>query len=156
MRNAMPAALHRLDAIYIVVADHCCARFFTAAVPEAPLVELRALINPELHQHEGGLVSDHAGSLNSGLRRGGHTAGHDNTTRQHLAERFASEVCKELSAARISGHCARIHLVAEPGFLGLLRREFDEPTRKLVASELAKDVVRSQPATIRELLPTHL
>lgn len=156
MHNAMPTTPHHLDSIYVVVADHCSARFFTAAVPEAPLVELEALVNPELHQHEGGLVSDHAGSLNSSTRRGGHTAGHDNTTRHHLAERFASQVCKELASARVAGRCTRIHLIAEPGFLGLLRHQLDEPTRRLVASELSKDVVRSRPDEIRHLLPAHL
>jgi protein required for attachment to host cells len=156
MQNTMPITPHHLDSIYIVVADHCSARFFTAAVPEAPLVEIEALVNPQLHQHEGGLVSDHAGSLNSSTHRGGHTAGRDNTTRHQLSERFASEVCKELSSARISGRCTRIHLIAEPGFLGLLRHEFDEPTRRLVASELPKDVVRNRPDEIRQLLPARL
>jgi len=156
MHKTTSATPHLLDSIYVVVADHCCARFFTAAVPEAPLVELKSLANPQLHQHEGGLVTDHAGSFNSGTRRGGHTAGHDNTTRHHFSERFASEICKELAAARIGGRCTRIHVIAEPGFLGLLRHELDEPTRRLVASELSKDVVRSLPAEIRELLPARL
>lgn len=147
--------VHKLDAIYVVVADHASARFFTAATPTAPLVEHTALENPSENLREGQLVSDRADRANSYSGHGGSTIG-ETHTKEHLAERFAKAVCEELKAARVAGRCERIHLIAERDFLGMLRAHLDPPTARLVASEIGKEVVHLGAEQIRRLLPDSL
>ncbi|HEX7670523.1 MAG TPA: host attachment protein [Polyangiaceae bacterium] len=73
-----------------------------------------------------------------------HGRGHDprSSPHEHAAEAFARDLAAELRSGRTERHVDRIVLVAEPHFLGLLRHELDEATSRLVASSVAKDLVK--------------
>ncbi|WP_028079584.1 host attachment protein [Solimonas soli] len=142
--------------ICVVVADHGGARFLTAATPRAALVEHTALQNPAFRLREHELDADQSGNLATPSHAGGHATDERDATRRHLADEFARRVCAELRSERLGQRYLRIHLVAQPNFLGLLRRHLDRPTQRLVASQIGKDMVRRQLADIRRLLPERL
>jgi len=142
-------------ATWVVAADAGRARIFTAPQPDGPLQELSDLLNPEARLQEHDAVSDRRGQM-----RGGTSASEAydsrHTHHEHAAAAFAKDLCRRLGAAQRSGEVARIYLLADPQFLGLLRENLDETTRKLVVQELASDVTRRPIADIRKALPARL
>jgi protein required for attachment to host cells len=140
---------------WVVVADHGRARLFQALTPSGPLSEVEDMLNPIARQHERDLVSDSPGR--SAKSAGGvHPVEGDHKAREHSAELFASRVCARLSQLRCADAVSSIVLIAEPDFLGLLRRHLDGPTARLVSGEIAKSATRSEAPEIRALLDTAL
>ena len=68
-------------------------------------------------------------------------------------EQFAKEVARTLDGARMRHEFERLVLVAGPRMLGLLREALPTPCRSMVAAEVAKDLVRHDPAAIRDSVP---
>lgn len=138
---------------WVVVADHARARLFQALTPSGPLSEIEDMLNPIARQHERDLVSDAPGrsaKSTGGVQSmdGGHWA------KDHAAELFASRICVRLAQLRCAGAVNSIALIAEPDFLGLLRRHMDGPTARLISGEIAKSVTRYDATEIRALLET--
>lgn len=156
MRSAPRLAPTATAPALVLVADRGHARFFTARSPRAPLVEVAELTNPDARRHEGQLVSDRSGRLTRGMQRGGHAVRTAESAREHVGATFARQVCARLQALRKAGPPGHIHVVAESGFLGLLRQHLDRPTRALVASETAKSLADRTRAEIRRHLPARL
>jgi protein required for attachment to host cells len=140
---------------WVVVADTSRARFFSAARPASPLVELQTLAHPASRLHEGDLVSDRPGrDRNSGV--GSHDVGTETEAKEEEAIRFAAEVCHALDSARIDGRLGKLYLVAAPAFLGLLRKQLTPPLQKLIAAEFPKNIARNDVDEIRKVLPAYL
>ena len=57
---------------------------------------------------------------------------------EHLASTFAKHLADRLRMARASNRFHKLVIAAEPDFLGRLRAELDEPTKKLLAGEVQK------------------
>lgn len=141
-----------MSSIWVVVADSSRARFFTAEKPDSELVETETLAHPEARMHEGDLVSDR-----SGRGRGiGHDMGHESAAKEEENIHFAARVCEKLEAARNSGDINRIYMVAEPKFLGLLRKHCSAPLQKLIEEEIAKNLATQGLDDIRRQLPKRL
>lgn len=151
--NTTPA---RGATIQVIVADRVRARCFDAPVATAPLVEREVLYNPSERLHEAELTSDRAGRLTSSTRHGGHSLGTQESPHEHGAEMFAQQICAVLDAERTAGRLARLYLIAEPGFLGVLRKHLGTDTGRLVAGEVAKDLVTCGADEIRAQLPRQL
>jgi len=64
-----------------------------------------------------------------------HESAHD-----HAAKTFANQLAETLRAARNEHRFERLVLVAEPGFLGMLRGALDTATAALVHDEAHKDL----------------
>lgn len=143
-------------AAWIIAADHSRARVFCASTPTAPLQELENLLNPTARLREHDLVSSRPGRIVKG--RGGHTraVGQHESHKQRAAEQFASTVCERLDQARTAGELDRLYLIAESGFLGLLRAHMNPTTQALIADEINKDVTKHNAAELRSLLPQQL
>ena len=147
------AQAHRADAmIWIVVADHSRARFFTAEKPTGALVEMNELLNPGARQREHDISSDRPGRLAApdGTHHG---VGDGENAREHESTLFARQVVEHLTAARTAGIMSRLYVFAEPEFLGLLRKHMDAPLRGLIEKETDKSVGSRSAKEIRELLP---
>lgn len=152
--NAADARTATARAVWVVVADHAHARFFFVDGPEV-LTEMEDLVNPDARLHEGELVSDRPGRLNS-RRRGGNSARGAESHRQFRADAFARQVGARIDALRRGGELTHLHLVAEPDFLGMLRKHLGTDTTRCVLSETARSVARQRPKQLRALLPAHL
>jgi len=65
----------------------------------------------------------------------------EETSKERAAADFAREVARAIEARRTHEGFRRLVLVAEPGFLGLLRAALDPVSAKLVDGEVRKQLV---------------
>lgn len=143
-------------AIWVVTADAGRVRTFSAEQSNGQLVELEDLLNPEMRLREGGATSAPKGRVMQGPGRVGQTFEPHHTQSQHSADSFAKTVCEKMEAARQEGKVAKIYLIAEPSFLGLIRRHIHPSTEPLIVRELPRDLSRQPAADIRKALPRRL
>jgi len=144
---------------WVLVANHSRARFLMARVAEGPLEEIEDLVNPDARLHEGDLSADARGHLSGGQRGAGaqgHSAATDESAKRQRGEQFAGRIAHRLYQLRVEGAIARLHVVSEPGFLGMLRLKLDEPTKRLVSSETGCSMTRQPLVEIRSILPARL
>lgn len=144
-----------MNAAWVIVADASRARVFSAEKPASELVEIQTLTHPNARLHDGDLISDKPGKArSSGLRC--HDMGDTDALKQEEALRFASRVCEALECGRTNGHFNKLHIIAAPNFLGLLRKQQTNPLQRLIASETAKNLTSHNIAEIRKNLPNYL
>lgn len=147
-----------MEKIWVVAADNVHARLFQAENVTGPLREARDMLNPESRLKERELVTDAKGRTYG--ERGGDSIGDARrqkfeppSEKEHQARLFAREVVDEIEKLRERGELERLHVVAEPSFLGRMREFYPAPLHKCVSTEVSRNVT-SQPAEdIRELLP---
>ncbi len=144
-----------MNAAWVVVADTSRARIFSAENAFSPLVEIQTLDHPEARLHAGDLVTDKPGRDRSAGPRS-HDMGHVDETKHDEAVRFAHQVCATLESGRAQGHFNKLHVIAAPSFLGLLRKHRPQPLQKLVATEISKNLTAHDVETIRRNLPHRL
>jgi protein required for attachment to host cells len=140
---------------WIIVADACRARFFSAAKPAGPLLEIETLSNPQARLHEGDLVSDKSGR-DSDRNGSSHGLGGANSAKEETANRFASEVCAHLEDGRQRKAFSKLYVLGAPAFLGMLRKHQSAGLRNLISDEIAKDLTTQTPERIRAQLPEYL
>lgn len=141
--------------IWVLAADNSRARFFSAEKARSPLVEIRDLVDPQARMHDGDLRTDRDGR-DRNPKDQYHGVGSDRGPRDEAAGRFAQQVCAVLEAGRIEGAFERLHILAAPGFLGLLRQHQSAPLRQMIGTELAKNLAWQDLAAIRGQLPERL
>jgi protein required for attachment to host cells len=144
---------------WIVVADHARARLFSAATPTAPLSEVEDLVNADARLHDADRAADKSGRLFGGAKGHGHhgqSAEPHESPKQRDADHFARRVCECLEKHSSSGAINKLYVIAEPGFLGMLRQHMSTQVRKHVAMELDKDLTRKTAGEIRGALPVQL
>lgn len=147
-----------MEKIWVVAADNARARLFQAEHITGPLHEVRDIVNPDARLQEREMVSDSKGSSWSG--RGGVNGSGDRrqkyeppSEKVHQAELFAREVVGEIEKLRTQGELERVHILAEPGFLGKLRDKYSGPLEKCIGEEITNHATQNRPEEIRELLP---
>jgi protein required for attachment to host cells len=147
--------------VRIVVADQAKVRFYDAEHHAGELQLAGELSDPAAHLHNRDLVSDRPGRksdrtpLQSG-RRGAvahHGVGSDRRPRKREAVLFARHIADELVSAQRAEQFDRLVLMAPPEFLGVLRKALPVALHKMVAAEVAKDLVHESPAAVRNYLP---
>ena len=74
--------------------------------------------------------------------------GSESDSHRHEAEGFARELARHLEAARAAGRLEALVIVAAPRFLGLLRDELDEPTRRCIRRTIDKSLRGKSPSEI--------
>ena len=140
----------------VVVADQGEARLYLM-LPPASLRLIGRHENPAAHLHDRDLKSDRPGRVYnsaaaSGSRRGAmahHATGGERTPRRQLATVFARQIAGEIKAAAKAKPFDRLILVAEPRFLGTLRRALPAALRAKVAVQIAKDLMHLPSAQLR-------
>jgi protein required for attachment to host cells len=142
--------------IWIVAADAGRARIFSALPVGGTLEELVDLLNPQVRLEDHVALSDRRGHVTQGPGGIGHSFEPRETLHEHVAKAFAKDVCHLLDAAQREHRMRRLYLIAAPQFLGLLRKNLDPATRKLVIQEHAADLSRHAVADIRSSLPLRL
>lgn len=145
---------------YIVVADGGQARLLRVSGPARArhVVETEAVERPSLHavETEPGAAAD--GKPHRPPRdRGGQSeltasTPHDTSSDYdpHAGEvmRFARFLSRRLDQLRQGGDVSDFILLAEPHFLGLLRKQLTEQTRQMVSRELPRDFVHADAGKI--------
>lgn len=140
---------------YVVVADGGQARLLrvSGSGQAKHVVEAEAVERPSLHAAatEPGAAADRKPHRPPRGRAGQSeltaTTPHDTSSDYdpHAGEvmRFARFLSRRLDQLRQEGGVSDFILLAEPHFLGLLRRQLTEQTRQLVSRELARDFVHA-------------
>ena len=139
---------------WVLVADNSRARIFSSEKPSSPLQELQDLTHPEARLHEGDLVTDKGGRDKG--PSGAHGISHEQAHKVDGKDKFASQVCSELDAARAAGSFNKLYVVAAPAFLGLLRKHQSGALKQMVAGEVDKNLSTKDPKVIRKHLPDYL
>lgn len=140
---------------YILVADSCRARIFTAETPSSPLEEIEALAHTEGRLHDRELTSDLPGKI-KGDGKMGHAFEQPTDPKKHGAQNFAHHIAHYLEEAHNEVEFGQLLIIAEPSFLGLLRNQLPEQIKKLVRFELDKNITTHSVDDIRSHLPTFL
>lgn len=140
----------------VLVCNRSKARLFNANRLSI-VAEVAAWANPQGRLRDRDLVTDGPGKYKGGGNGGQH---HAQDARTAPGDKVAAGFARDLAAAvegMIGTHqLEKLYVVAEPTMLGLLRNALSKQGRKLVADEVAKDVVEQTPEQIRSYLPVRL
>jgi protein required for attachment to host cells len=140
---------------YVLVADGGQARVLRSSGRGGAvhLRETEKMERPSLHIAKRDMTSDITGRVFSFAARGRGGRGRPVATPHgaqsdfdpHAAEvaRFAKTVSRKLDSLRRAGGVDEFVLLVEPRFLGLLRKEMTNVTRRLVTREIARDFVHA-------------
>ena len=139
--------------IRIVVANQADAIFYDAQRLEDELQVTGRLTDPLAHLHDRDFKSDRPGRMFDhgplgGERRGAtahHGTGGERRPRKHEAILFAQKIATELERARRDDRFERLIVMAEPSFLGVLRKALPSSLSSIVIAEVPKDLAH-QPA----------
>ena len=125
---------------WLVVANRVSARLFVVRERGKSLSLVESLEHPAGRLHGRALESDRPGRVFDSHGEGRHALGSAVGASAQVAETFAHQVAKRLRAARNDHAYDELVLVAEPRFLGLLRRALDSATSAAVVASLDKDL----------------
>src|SRR5690554_5764105 len=147
---------YAMDPILILIADQARARILMSETRASSPMEISDLVNPQGRAHEGDLITGETGTT-SGRPHIDHANYHptytENNALERAAEEFAININTELERLIRSHHPARIHVIAPPKFLGLLRAKRSKPVQALIEEEITKDISKLSLNEIREHLP---
>jgi protein required for attachment to host cells len=129
---------------WILVAHRGGARLFENKGPGQGLKLLQDIPHPQ-----GKLKSKDIGSDRPGRgfdSRGARTAFQpEQEPAAHVAEQFARQLAGLLDDGRLQQRYARLVLVAEPHFLGILRAALSRETALLISAAIHKDLAHVEP-----------
>jgi protein required for attachment to host cells len=124
--------------------------------PGVRLNEVVDLMNPESRMHEGDLVEDSAGRRGTRPTQAKRSAFGGEGAKRHRAEEFAARVCAAAAVTLKNTGAERLYLVAEPEFLGLLRKRMARTLKRRVAGAVPKSLAGAAATRIRAALPARL
>ncbi len=139
-----------MNARWIIVADSSRARIFAYQGLTSPLLELAALSHTASRLHDRVLSADAPGRSYDSTGAGRHAMEQATSIRKQEAITFARELTAYLEKAAESGKLASLIVIAPPAFLGHLRISYPDQVRKLVSSEIDKNLVEATAEQIRE------
>jgi len=143
---------------WILVADSSRARIFLADTASSPLVELETFAHPASRQHEQEITSDLPGKQNGKGLNGSfaHAMTQETDPKRQEAINFSREVAQHLNKSFSKNQFKQLILVAAPNFLGLLRDNLADNTRRSLTLQLDKNLAQCRPEDIRKHLPEYL
>lgn len=142
-----------MAAILILAGDRGRARLFRLEEDVPELEEIRDMVNPALHMRERLMARDRQGRAFKGSR-GGHVAlGDEHKYKKQGAARFAREVAAVVQECCREQSYARIFMVADPEFTGLMRPRLAAKRLKTPLTGIPKNLTRHAVAEIRGCLP---
>ena len=147
--------------IRIVVASQAETTFYDVQEIGQRLQFAGRLSDPLAHLHDRDLKSDRPGRvfdhapLSAGRRgaTGHHGTGSERRPRKHEALVFAQKIAAELEQARRDDRFERLIVMAEPGFLGVLREALPSSLKSTVIAEVPKDLAQQPESAVRAHLP---
>jgi protein required for attachment to host cells len=139
---------------WVIVADGTRARFFNRH-PNRTLEEFDVLVCPDNRMHEGDLVSDRHGRVESSAA-GVHGMGNKNAAKEHEQDLFAKRVASRVEEGRTAGQVNKLILVAVPRFLGRIRSSLSTPCADMITHTIDKELTQLTADKLAEYLPTYV
>jgi protein required for attachment to host cells len=137
---------------WILVAHRGGARLYAQAGRGKKLSRIEDLPHPAGRLKNQDIDSDRPGRSFDSHGSGRHAMSREVEPTEQVAMQFARDLAQRLERGRVAGDYQDLVLVAEPGFLGVLRAALTPTTAGRVAASLSKDLMHVED---REL-PDHL
>ncbi len=146
---------------YVLVADAGRARLLRGGtgtgLAARRLVEVETLERPSLHAAKRDVTPGTTGRMSGYAARGRggrlaltrHVTASDYDPHAGEVARFAKQLARRLDMIRRDGTANDLVLLAEPHFLGALRKELSTATRKVVSKEVSRDFTHADLRTIQ-------
>ncbi|MCW8091150.1 host attachment protein [Alteromonas sp. ASW11-130] len=133
---------------YLVVANRSEAKIFQVRNNATELEPVTVLNNRDGRKSDSDIVTDRPGSISSpsALVPGVDTMSRKDAA-EHEADEFSASVVEWLDKKRCSEKIYHIDFIAEPAFLGKMRKKMNSQLEKIVGTTVTKDVVNSDEST---------
>jgi len=142
-----------MNTVWIVVCDSARARFFEVRGDDPSWYLVSAVSHEESRSKTSDLVSDHSGSRSSEGRSVHHNALAPSSSPKALEKaRFAHSLSKTLDEAMRSARFRRWVLVAQPHFVGLMKKELTPELEKHLLATVDKDMNHVDARDLAEML----
>jgi protein required for attachment to host cells len=127
---------------WIVVAHRAGARIFENRGRDTGLVLVQQLTNEAGRLKNSEIDTDKQGSSGHSSNPGRNALTREESAQERAAADFARELSHTLTRGRNDNAYSDVVLVAEPGFLGLLRESLDAPTASMIRAEVPKNLAK--------------
>ena len=141
-----------MQTTWVIAADASRARIFEMEQVKVRLREIEYMLNPEGRQDGREIQSDADGRFSLGRGTQGHTSEPQSTPRQHDVELFSKQLGRYIDKACDEHRFDSLCVIAPPKFLGLIRENLGDQSRKAVQEEIAKDIAWFEGREIEEYL----
>ena len=135
---------------WILVATASKAELYSQEKPGAELAAIREFSHDESRVLRQDLASDKPGRSYDSVGGGRHGMDPENSVREEESRRFAKEVVDSLEQGLRDHEFEYLTVVAEPRFLGCLRKAMSDDISKSVEREIAKNLVGHGASEIRQ------
>lgn len=126
---------------FIVACSGAEARIFMSERRFGNWNQLEHLANPGATLRDQDRNTDRPGRVFDSFGRGRHAMSPEESARDHELQTFAGDITQYLSKAHAAGQFRQLVLVAEPTFLGFLRRKLSPSLRRALSFEVPKNPV---------------
>lgn len=124
---------------WVVVANAARARCFVRDPQNEAMKELCAFVHPESRQKGSELASDRGGLVHKSTTASTQFAPHTNL-HDKVHEAFAHEIASYLEDAARANRYPQVSLLASSAFLGELRSQLGDATRRLLGTSVPVDL----------------
>lgn len=138
-----------MDSIWVLISESSRAAIYSMATRTAGLEEVECFSNSAARLHERELTSDLPGKGFHGKDGGQHALTSRSSKKDSEALNFAKTLCDALEDGRVQGRYKELVLCASPHFLGVIRHNLTEATRRCIVAELDKNLVKATREEIR-------
>ncbi len=135
----------------IVASNGAEARLFLVGKRFGPWTPVETLKNPEATLREQDYNSDTPGRSFDSFGQGRHAMSPEVSARQHDLLAFAQEIAQYLAKTHAAGQFNKLVLVAEPTFLGYLRRKLSATLKRELCCEVPKNPTEFDQERLRSL-----
>ena len=140
-----------MEHTWILLADRGGARVLQVA-PDKALLSIHEIVHSEGRLQNREIDTDKPGRAFDSMGHNRHATGSEVEPTQQVALRWAKELATLLEKEHNAHRYSKLMLVAEPGFMGLLKEKLGTQVQKAVVATINKDL-RHTPQTE---LPRHL
>jgi protein required for attachment to host cells len=131
-----------MSTTWILVANRSGARLFENSGPGKGLILLHDIAHVEGHLKNQDFNADKPGRSFDSVGEGRHSAEKSQSPTEHETKKFGKELADILNEGRTTNAYESLVLVAEAGFLGVLKGELDNHVSKLVSQTVEKDLAK--------------
>lgn len=137
---------------WILVANHEKAKVYRI-VRVGVLEEVTVIISPDSQQKAQDATSDRQGQVRDRVGYGRSTYQPETTFKQKQNLYFAKDICHYLELAKRNRKFSHLYIVAEPQFMGYLKKEMTKDLESSVDQCFAKDMVHLTPEKVWQNCP---
>lgn len=138
---------------WILVANSSQARMF-AAESSTDLEEIQDFFHKESCMHEHEITSDQSGEIVG--KAGRHAYQSHISPKQQEVINFAKKIARHIDQSHKENKFRKLMLVADPSFLGELRKQLSDEVSETISFELDKNLAAQNVDDIRQHLPKYL